>query len=97
MITNARIEKKKSDITKTETRLAEVKAKLRNQKQDLIDLENEEIVAMFRKEVITEDDLKALMRSRQEIENDVEDDSPDERTLNAQEKKEESNNALQDN
>ncbi len=70
MVTNARIERKKSDIAKTEIRLAEVKARLREQKQDLIDLENEEIVAMFRKEVITEDDLKSLMRSRQEAESE---------------------------
>jgi hypothetical protein len=88
MVTNHKIEKKKSDIAKTETRLAEVKAKLREQKQELIDLENEEIVAMFRKEVITEDDLKALMRSRQESESDGEDDYP------ARERREEKPDAL---
>lgn len=78
MITNPRIEKKKTDIARTEVKFMEVKAKLREQRQELIALENEEIVAMFRKEVITEDDLKALMRSRQEIESDDEDDLPNE-------------------
>ncbi|MDR1705662.1 MAG: DUF4315 family protein [Clostridiales bacterium] len=76
MVTNPKIEKKKADIARTETRLLDVKARLREQKQDLVDLENEEIVAMFRKEVITEDDLKSLMRSRLDAE--AEYDSPDE-------------------
>jgi hypothetical protein len=65
MITNAKIERKKTEIAKTETRLADIKTKLREQRQELTDLENEEIIAMFRREIITEDDLKAL-RSRQE-------------------------------
>jgi len=97
MITNSKIEKKKADITRTEVKFAEVKAKLREQKHELIDLENEEIVAMFRKEVITEDDFRSLIRSRQEIENDDEDDSPDMRTSSAQKRKEETTDALIEN
>jgi hypothetical protein len=96
VITNPKIKRKKADIARTEAQLAEVKAKLRNQKQDLIRLENEEIVAMFRKEVITEDDLKTLMRSRQENENDGEGDTPDKQTTAVQEK-EEISNALSEN
>jgi hypothetical protein len=72
MVTNPKIEKKKEEIIKTQARLTEIKNKLREKRQELTDLENEEIVAMFRSEVITEDDFAALMRSRreQEIEND---------------------------
>jgi hypothetical protein len=66
MITNPRIERKKADIARTEVKFAEVKARLRAQKLELIDLEDMEIVAMFRKDVITEDDFIALRRSRQE-------------------------------
>ena len=72
MVTNPKIEKKKKDIDRTATRFAEVKAKLREQKLELISLENDEIVAMFRKEVITEDDFAALMRSRREAERECE-------------------------
>ena len=68
MITNPKIERKKTDITRTEAKLIKIKGRLREQKQDLLKLENDEIVAMFRKEILTEDDFSALMRSRQEIE-----------------------------
>jgi hypothetical protein len=71
MITNKKIERKKADIAKTETLLAEVKARLREQRQELTDLENEEIVALFRKEVITEDDFAALIRERKEDSRDA--------------------------
>ena len=97
MITNPKIERKKNDIAKTEARLAEVRGKLREQKHELRKLEDDEIVAMFRKEVITEDDFAALMRSRREAEIYDEDDSPDERTSETQIKKEESANALTEN
>jgi hypothetical protein len=75
MITNTKIERKKTDIARTETKLTEVRAKLREQKLELINLENEEIVAMFRREVITESDFSALLRSRREAESEFEDDS----------------------
>jgi hypothetical protein len=97
MITNPKIERKKSDIARTEVKFAEIKSKLREQKHDLLDLENEEIVAMFRKEVITEDDFRALIRSRQELETDDVDDSPNERMIATQERKEEKPDALFEN
>ena len=98
MITNPKIERKKTDITKTEAKLAEVKGKLREQKQELIKLENDEIVAMFRNEILTEDDFAALMRSRREAENGDEDDSLNERTSDAtQNGKEETTDALSEN
>jgi hypothetical protein len=66
MITNPKIERKKADIARTETRLAEVRARLRQQKDELIKLEDDEIVALFRNEIITEDDFASLLRSRRE-------------------------------
>jgi hypothetical protein len=66
MITNPKIARKKTDIARTETRLAEVRARLRQQREELTKLEDDEIVAMFRSEVITEDDFAALLRSRRE-------------------------------
>ena len=75
MVTNSRIEKKKSDIARTEAKLVEVKARLRAQKQELIDLENDEIVAMFRSEVITEEDFAALLRARREDEEALRDEA----------------------
>ena len=97
MITNPKIERKKKEIIRTEEILAEVKAKLREKKLELIKLENDEIVAMFRSELLTEDGYAALMRSRREAENDIEDDSPDERISIAQINKEETKNALSEN
>jgi len=97
MITNPKIERKKSDITKTETKLADVKAKLREQRHELIDLENEEIVAMFRKEVITEDDFSALMKARREAEAENDDDIPKERISTNLPEKEEKPDALSEN
>jgi len=64
MITNPKIERKKTDIARTEAKLTEVRARLRQQKEELTKLEDDEIVAMFRSEVITEDDFAALLRSR---------------------------------
>ena len=66
MITNPKIERKKADIARTETKLTEVKARLRQQKEELTKLEDDEIVAMFRSEIMNEDDFFALLRSRRE-------------------------------
>ena len=97
MITNPKIEKKKAEISRTEGTLADIKAKLREKKQELRKLEDDEIVAMFRKEVITEDDFAALMRSRREAEIDDEDDLPNERTSVTQKRKEETTDAFSEN
>ena len=91
MVTNPKIEKKKEEIIKAQARLTEIKNKLREKRQELIDLENEEIVAMFRSEIITEDDFAALMRSRREQEFEDDDDE------SAFEEKEEKLNAFSEN
>lgn len=75
MITNPKIERKKADIARTETKLAEVRVRLRQQKDELIKLEDEEIVALFRNEIITEDDFAALLRSRCESAEEPADES----------------------
>ncbi len=80
MITNPKIEKKKAEVAKTETLLAEVKAKLREKKQELLKLENDEIVAMFRKEIITEVDYALIMKKRREAEINDEDGTLTERS-----------------
>jgi len=66
MITNPKIERKKADITRTEEKLTEVRVRLKQQKDELTKLEDEEIVALFRNEIITEDDFATLLRSRRE-------------------------------
>ena len=67
MLTNPKIERKKSEIAKTEARIAEFKAKLREQRQELTGLEDEEIVAQYRKETLNEDALPLLRQQRGHI------------------------------
>ena len=62
-MTNPKIKRKKSDIAKTEAQLAELKNKLREQKQELINLENEEVIALFRRENFNEDEFFTLLKS----------------------------------
>jgi len=70
---NLRIEKIKIEIEKTENKIAdytskitELTRKLKEFKQMKIDLENEEIIALFRRERLTEDEFTALLRSQRE-------------------------------
>jgi len=77
MVTNPKIERKKADIARTETKLTEVRARLRQQKEELTKLEDDEIVALFRNEVITEDDFAKLLRSRRESAEEPEDEALD--------------------
>jgi len=75
MVTNKKIEKKKTEIARTEAYFAEVKEKLLAKKRELIDLENDEIIAMFRSEIITEEDFAALLRARREEEEALRDEA----------------------
>ena len=86
MITNPKIERKKLEISKTEANILEMKNKLQKQKQELTILENDEIVALFRKEVFNEDILSVLRQSQNKNESG---DEPQE--------KEEKPNALFEN
>ena len=66
MVTNPKIEKKKQDMSKTEKKIAELKNKLQEQKQELTVLENGEIVALYRREVFNEDIFAALRQPQTE-------------------------------
>jgi len=87
-MTNPKMEKAKNDIIKAKRMITEYQRKLRNLERHIIDLENEEIIALYRKENLNDDDfskLAALLRSQRENE------SADETAV---EKKEEKTNAL---
>ena len=70
---NPKIEKIKIEIERTENRIAglsakitELTGKLKEYKQMKTDLENEEIIALFRRENLTEDEFAALLKSQRE-------------------------------
>ena len=63
-MTNPKIEKVKAGIAKTQATIAEHQAKLKKLEAQKIELENAEIVAMYRRENLTEDDFAALLRSQ---------------------------------
>ena len=68
---NQKIARKKADIARTEEKIAELKNKLRVQKLELTALENDEIIAMYRKENFSEDEFFALLRSQRNGQGDV--------------------------
>ena len=61
---NTRIEKVCNEIAKTKARVSEYQVKLRDLEKQKIALENEEIVALFRREKLTEDELYELLQSQ---------------------------------
>jgi hypothetical protein len=61
-MTNPKIEKIKADIAKTKAKLAEYQAKLREQEKALKQAEDEAILAMFKDETISDEQLKAVRR-----------------------------------
>ncbi|GHU45721.1 hypothetical protein FACS1894120_1090 [Clostridia bacterium] len=65
IITNERIEKQAVEIEKTRKRIAELTVKLREQIRYKIKLEDLAIVAMFRDDTFSDDELKELMSERQ--------------------------------
>ena len=75
---NPKIYKVNAEIARTETKLAEsaaktaeLTAKLKELRQHKINLENEEIIALFRREKFSEDEFAALLRSQREPPNDI--------------------------
>jgi hypothetical protein len=76
-ITNPRIEKVKEEIIKTKERLSHYQSKLREQERLVVDLENLEIVSMFRNnDERYNEEIFALLRERQTIQSDVEEEIP---------------------
>jgi DNA-binding transcriptional regulator YiaG len=71
-MTNPKIEKVKTAIARTKDIIADQQNKLRDLEKQKIQLENEEIVAMFRREKLNEDEFAALLRSGREAEDRAE-------------------------
>ena len=65
-ITNPRIEKQRAEIEKTKAKFGELQAKLREQEKHLRDLEDLEIVAQFRKERMSDENLSKLRPNKQQ-------------------------------
>ena len=65
---NPKIEKAVRDIERTKNKIADLQAKQRTLEQLKTELENEEIVALFRKERLTEDEFREYIQSRHETE-----------------------------
>jgi hypothetical protein len=65
-MTNPKIEKVKTAITKTKSIIADQQSKLRDLEKQKIQLENDEVIAMFRREKLNEDEFAALLRSGRE-------------------------------
>ena len=63
-MTNPKIEKVKSDIVRTKTAIAEYQKKLRDLERQKTELENLEIIAIYRKENFSEDEFAELLRSQ---------------------------------
>jgi hypothetical protein len=61
-MTNSKIEKIKVDIAKTKTKLSELSSKLREQEKALKLATDEAILAMFKDETVSDDELKAIRR-----------------------------------
>jgi len=68
---NPRIARKKADIARAEEKIAELRDKLREQKLELTALENDEIIAMYRKENFSEDEFFALLRSQRKAQREA--------------------------
>ena len=78
MLTNPKIEKTKTDIEKTKAKIAEYQGKLRELERQKIDLENLEIIALYRREHFSDDEFALLLHSRrntEEIEVNAEDEA----------------------
>ena len=70
IMTNPKIEKVKANITKIKATIENNQAKLKELEQEKIQLENDEIIALFRREKLNEDEFAELLRSqRKEIKN----------------------------
>ena len=67
-MTNPKIEKVKANIIKTKSAITRHQAKLRDLEAQKTQLENEEIVAMYRRENLNEDEFAALLRSQRTTE-----------------------------
>jgi len=65
---NPKIERVNKDIAKSKARITAEQARLRDLEKQKTNLENEEIVALFRREKLSEDEFTALLRGHREDE-----------------------------
>jgi len=63
MVLNPKIIKVNTAIDKTKEQIAELNSKLKDLERQKTQLENDEIVAMFRREKLNEDEFAALLQS----------------------------------
>ena len=63
MVTNPKIIKVNAAIDKTKEQIAELQAKLKDLEKQKTQLENDEIVAMFRREKLNEDEFAVLLQA----------------------------------
>lgn len=63
-MTNPKIIKVNAAISKTLEQIAFYQQKLKDLEKQKINLENEEVIAMFRREKLNEDEFAALLNSR---------------------------------
>jgi len=61
---NSKIEKINNNIAKTKAIIETYQAKLRDLEKQKVQLENDEIVALFRREKLNEDEFAELLRTR---------------------------------
>jgi hypothetical protein len=61
-MTNNKIDKIKADIAKTKTKLSDLSSKLREQEKALKMAMDEAILAMFKDETISDEELRAIRR-----------------------------------
>ena len=67
MVLNPKIIKVNSAIERTKEQIAEQQAKLKDLEKQKTQLENDEIVAMFRREKLNEDEFAALLQSGRKV------------------------------
>ena len=68
-MTNPKIEKLTEAINKTKALIAESQTKLREMEQQKTELENLEIIALYRRENLSQDEFTALLRSQRKNKN----------------------------
>ena len=66
-MTNPKIEKVRASIAKTKETIADYQNKLKDLEKQKIQLENDEIIALFRREKLNEDEFAQLLRNGKDI------------------------------
>jgi hypothetical protein len=64
---NTRLQRVLTEIEKTKGKIAAYQEKLKSLEQQKIELENAQIVALFRKEKLTGNDLAAFIQSKKPV------------------------------